>query len=451
MDVEVRYTLNGRLREEQEELRDYQVALFNGVFLAWSPVWVVKGLKLYVWAAHPLINLMWTQSHVNELHGRGMTDWKFPTIYNKDAELVPFMRGEHSDTDVTEDLWKKVIKPDLLGLCNLKRMEDTNSEQCAQFLENGSFDQSGKLPFKVSSPFSTLVDVRKIIMTPKGKRDTLWDRLMELSVRYKFSVVPRATDYMIAPVMPALGAGPRNWYRFEELVTLQEYNMLVRDFTNTVSTLPGVDGFTGFFDIVNKKHFDQYEKYDHKTFGRLLTGYTEYGANWLSSLVDPVLRTAVTMGLQDETLFAPGYTVNAPENSENSINTSYNESTEEDSERFTKFTLNEQVFRNRTAVLKGMISFDSAPGSLLKAEMPNYNAPGEKSTVSLYGRVYSMCIILDGTPQTGTWYVLDNVRTEDENQWLVSNDYRTHPLYDKQWIRAPYLDIDGFTEPAETD
>lgn len=448
VNMKVEYTLTGQLRSDQKKLEKHRQVLFEGVLLSWSPVWVVNGLYLNVWGAHPLVNLMWTQSHVNELHGRGMTDWRFPTLHNEKAELVPFMRGEHSDTDVTEDLWKKVIKPDLLEICNLKRMDDTNSEECAKFLKNDNLDKSSTpLTFKVNSPFSTLVNVRNTIMSPGGPRDTLWDRLIDLSVRYKFTVIPRATDYMIAPVMPATGATTEFWYFFTDLATLQEYNMLVRDFVNTVSILNGCGDYTGFFDVVNKTHEAPYVNLSTQQ-GRLMTGYTGYGCNWLSSLVDPVLHTATTLGLQDERLFASGYVVSPPEGNDNTVNTRYNKDGNEDAnDRYAQLKINEETFRGRTAVVRSMISFDSTVGSLMRMEIPNYNTPGKTSTLSMYGRVHSMCIILGGGNQSGSWYVLDNVRSDTENQGLP----QYHPLYDKKWIRAPYLDIDGFTKKMEAE
>lgn len=438
-------------------LSNKKVTLFTGVLLGWAPVWFApRSLKLTVWAIHPLGLLDWASMFVNPVQGSGFDDYGVPPVITEKDEIVPYMMGEYKDTDVTTDLWGKVIKPELIKLCRAKKFDDkVNAEKTAKYLESKS-DQSAKLTWQLENPQKVILDVRRTLYSAVEGRKSLWDALVTLSDIYKFSIVARANDFSIAPIIPTLGGDPpknsmMTWQRYSRR---QEFNSLARQITQSVGMLRGTGGMPGYFDTKSKKSAQSLLTLsaDKVIAG---TDYVPYPA-FMDFRYDPFFKTGNTVGLKDETLFAAGYRLKEDATEVPTLNTAYNKLSADDLKKYASVIMSERAFDGFSGVFYGNTTFNECPGNTVIVEPPlalTFSKSGDvvstKATTYYFGHVWAVTIVFDAAGKTsGTYTVLTHIRTTPEQEAL---ELKTHPLYNKRWVSTPVLTIPGYTAKPEVE
>jgi hypothetical protein len=450
--VTVTYNLIGNLRDGKTDpgklpgVNKKLSVVFKGILTGWAPIWVGNTMQFTLWASSDLAVLNWASSRLDAIHGLGINDMLLPTILSKDEELVPFLRGKYQDSNVSADIWKELIKPELIALCELDRAGGINSKEAAAALNNSNIDKSPlAMGLKVDDPLSVIIHIRKTLMGSRAGRGTLWERFRDVLVQYKLSIIFRLTDYMVAPVVHSLGGeNPNINYPFGEFVNVNRYNAVMRSMVESISTIPNSGAYTGFFDTVNKA-----QAAVNNDIGKLRRGYyVGTFPPWLDRSWSPLQFTAKTLGLGEDPLYSPGYLMKEPASSEDekTANVLYNEAATGDMMKAYSDTVFSERAYQGVGILKGGINFDIAPGSLVQTEMPCYRHPGEIKFKNFFGLAWSVCVVLDGTQRTGTWVTLRNVRTEDEQgkvQW------KEHPMYKKRFVRAPFNPIKGLTHDLE--
>lgn len=441
------------------KLEQEKVSVFTGVLLGWSPVWFSpKSLKFTVWLIHPLGMLDWASMFVKPIQGSGFDDYNVPPVIAEKDEIVPYMMGEYKDADVAKDLWKGVIKPELIKLCRAKRFDgEQNAEKMADYLENADNDKSeSPLTWQIPNPQKVILDIRKTLYSAAMGRKSLWDALITLSNTYKFSVIARANDFSIAPVIPTLGGEDPKYSKmsWQDFSKRQEYNSLSRQITQSISMLRGTGGMPGYFDVKSKKTAQGLLALvdEPVTAG---TDYVEYPA-FLDFRYDPFFRTGATLGLKDEPLFASGYRLKDEALEVQTLNTQYNAFPEETLKKYAMVVMSERAFDGSSAVLYGNTSFDACPGSLVKIEPPLAGTFAKNSgftvttpVTNYYAHVWGVTIVFDASGKSsGTYVILSHIRMTVEQAAL---ELTTHPLYNKRWVSTPVLAIDGYTAPAEAE
>jgi hypothetical protein len=441
---------------DQSALNTEDLLVYKGVLLGWAPSWFGPSvLRMTIWAIHPLGMLDWSSSILDGIHGTGFDDHKLPSIQNKDEELVPYMLGKYTEGNVTENLWGKVIKPELIRLCRMTRFDGVNADKVATYLETASNDGSEQ-PLAWQSADSAkriIMDVRATLQRSASGRLSLWDNLISLSDTYKFFVLGRSTDYSVAPIIPAVGGDtPKLTMVWQRFFPREEFNALARQITQSVGMLRPQGGATGFFDVEAKVLRREFRPTSAATAGsKELTAGTDYFPvpRFLDSVFDPFLRTTITMGLGTEPLFAAGYRLKDEAPEVDTLNKLYNRtSMTTDLKSYTEILMNERQFDGFSAVMQGNLDFNFGPGSNVLIEAPMYR---DKSTDDLgqpfVGHVWGVTLSIDFVNKTaGTYVVLSHVRTKAEQAAIV---LKNHPLYNKRWVSAPLLKIPKFTKDPE--
>jgi len=449
--LEVSYKFTGNTKSDSTEptvgqpRRGVRTVVFRGVLTGWAPIWMTNTMQFTVWASSDFTFLNWSSSRLDKIHGLGANDMTLPSIITKDDELVPFMRGTYDESVVNQDIWKQLLKKELIALSKMDTNGLVNMEKAVEMLENKDLDSS---PFEIAlntpDPLSVIINMREMLMGSRYGRGTLWERLRKILVQYKLSIIFRLTDYMVLPVTHTLNAQPEVEFLFTDFQTVNRYNAVVRTLIESTNLIVDNSAFTGFFDTINKAQVGSAVMVNEDRRGHHVGPFPP----WLSHMWSPLSMTSKTMGLDADKLHVPGYLMKDPETSasETSVNLLYNESSKNSIyQDYAETVLNQKAFQN-VGILKGGISFDISPGSLMKAEMSVYRLPNETEYSNFYGMAWAVCVIMDGTPKTGTWVALRNVRGEDEQR---SIPWTEHPLYKKTFIRAPFNPIPDITHDIE--
>jgi hypothetical protein len=434
----------------QKAVNGQVVRVFTGVFLGMGPVYLAPHyLRVTVWAVHPLGQLDWASTELDAVHGFGMDDYKVPMVPGLGEELVPYMLGGYTADNVKTDLWKQVIKPELIALCKTNRFGVANSRAIVDYLGNEANDVTKQpLSLNVSDPRKVILDVRRTLMSSAMGRRSLWDNLSVLANTYKFSIICRANDFMVVPALPALGGTissdkhyPLRCLRFAER---EEYNALARQVEQSIGMIRGPGGLSDFFDTEARKRNQAFRPV---TSDKVVAGTRFIPIpRFLDFTMDPFFSTGITLGLKKEKLAAVGYKISSdPVKEPTSLNKQYNAMADVDLQNYADVCQNEVSFDAVTAVYKGGINWNICPGNSVQLEPPGYyNTPSDTLTVSMYGRVWSVATILDpGVKQTGTYLILTHVRTDKEQAAIALTK---HPMYDKRWVSSSLLDIPLFTE-----
>lgn len=442
--------------EKRKGIEAVTTPVFTGRFLGWGPTWVgPTSLQLKFWAIHPLGMLDWASSFVDPVHGSGFDDYSLPAVIGKDDELVPYMKGPYKPEDVTKDLWKKVIKPELIRICRMTRFGEVNAELVAKYLEDSDKDKTDgseqPLSLQIADPMRVIIDVRKTLMTSAPGRMSLWDRLVALADTYKFAILCRGLDFSIAPVLPALGGpGPQFILTNQEFFKKNEMNALVRDITQSVGMARGSGGATNFFDVVGKKRSVLFRQppADENAKDSGNPGNTiEPIPKFLDAMFEPFFKTGNTLGLKDEVLFASGYKVDDKAKELSTLSKQYNEIPQKDIDAYTDVTFNEQSFDGPTMMIVGNVTFDVSPGNTVAVEPPLYYVQGMDVVQVYTAMVWSVTNVMDARSRTsGTYAILSHVRGTIEQAGV---ELDRHPLYDKRWVSAPLIDLTGYSRPAE--
>jgi len=241
-----------------------------------------------------------------------------------------------------------------------------------------------------------------------------------------------------------LSGKPKISFPFSEFTTVNRYNAVIRTLIESTNIITDNGAFTGFFDTINKAQVKSSMLGTNR--GGKFVGVLP---SWLDRSWSPLQQTAKSLGLGADPLAASGYMMKDPEATTGGIvtaNSNYNKlSNSSLIDAYLQTTLNEKSAQN-IGILKGGITFDIAPGSLVQTEMPMFRYPNESTYQSYFGMAWAVCIIMDGTAKTGTWVTLRNVRTENEQ---ANVPWSKHPMYDKRFVRAPINHIRGLTNDIE--
>lgn len=448
--VTLTYTLNAEADKEagRKAVNNVETVMFKGVLDGWSPEWLTSGTlqHMTVWAFHPLALLDWTSIITDRTHGAGFDDYAVTATTGISEEVVPYMLGGYSAAAVTTDLWKGIIKPELIRLCRESRLGVVNT-QAAEYLVNEANDKSEQpLSMKVTNPAKVVLDIRRRLMTAGEGRRTLWDALINIAEAYKFSVIGRAQDFSVAPTIAALNGTPSFKLTAQQVVQRNEYTSLAKALNSSAVCFRGAGSHSGFFDLLTKKRSSTGIVKAGQPVPFCLLGESLPGV--FNFRMEPFLRTADTLGLRSTKLMAAGYSVTTSEPVADTLNTQYNAEVSE-GQAYAKLVYNDTVYSGMTGVLQAAVLFDLCPGSLVCSEAPGYTVPpGTNGEVKkLYGNLWGLFIALDSREtKSQSLMVLSHVRYDNEQ---ASVELSRHPLYDKRWVRAPIVPIAGYTKEAE--
>lgn len=457
-DVVVAFQFSASANKErnQRELASEPVIVFRGKLLGWAPIWLGPShFRMVVWAIHPLGLLDWASAVIDPIHGSGFDDHKLPTIIGKSQELVPYMKSPFVEDDVKTDIWKLLIKPELMRICRSARFEKPNCAALVDYLEDtakvGNDGSEQPLSFKFSNPERVILDIRKRLYTSAVGRKTLWDALVELAGIYKFSIICRSFDFSIAPVLMALaGDAPASCIMYSaDYVPREEYNSLVRDIAQSTGMMRGLGGTSSFFDTEARKRQLAFQS----TEGEPVIAGTDFSMTprFMDFDGEPFFRSGRTMGLKEEQLFASGYKMDKDAPEAPTLNKQYNAVPDDELQKYEAIVQNERGFSGPTAIMKGLINYSISPGNLVIVEPPMRYQSGEKFSTMYFANVHAVTNILDattGSGQNGTYAILTHIRSSDE-QKLIPVALKKHPLYDKRWISAPLRNIPGYTEAPQ--
>ena len=430
--------------ENGKPLAQELVKMFTGVLLGWAPTWInPKTFRMTIWAIHPLGMLDWSSSIIDKVHGSGFDDYKIPTVYAPGQELVPYMKGPYDPTEVAKDLWKNLIKPELICICRSTRFDGVNAEKVVEYLENDNFDGSElQLKWQLEDPVSAIIDIRRTLLQGGVGRHTLWDNLVEVAAKYKFSLICRPNDYSIAPALPAIGGYPKLTLLWQQYAKREEFNALARNITQSIGVLRGPGGLSSFFDIQGRRLQQEFRERmdDGITAG---VSYSHIPA-YLDFIYNPFQWTGRTLGLKEERLYASGYCLSGEAEDVATLNVRYNQLKEDGLSKYTDVLMNDESYDGSNALFRGNVDFNVSPGSMVKIEAPMYRVENAEETAkAYYARAWGVTLVLDPAAKTsGTYLVLSHVRTQDEQDAI---ELMTHPMYDGRWVSAPLIPISGYT------
>lgn len=418
---------------EKEHLTGQNITVFNGRFLGWSPVLNGDLLEVTIWMLHDLTMLDWSSSIVDEIHGKSLGDPLLKMTAVPDESIVPFMPEPYED-NVTDDIWENLIKKELLKLAQYKRF--TGPNYSAETVLNDLDISADELPLSltVSNAKRAIIDVRRTLYTPGGG-NTLWDKLIQLADRYLFAVSPRIDGFSVIPYTPLLKIPAElPVLQFQQFMTENNFVAYVGRYFDAAQLVEGISSYSNPFDIVGRKpkpdDLRQQYSYGNEFYA---TGMYKAPA-WTQVGNDLSYFTKATTGI-DGSIRAAGYAMKAAlaDTNSNTPNKTYNGGGL-DAENFAKAILNDELFKQRTCYLKSSMRFDIAPGNLIAVENPR----GTTGEAGYYGTVHTVCSAISaGVGYSGTWVILNNVRTQAEQDDVGDSK---HPLYNNTWISAPILD-----------
>jgi len=437
--------------KNKKGLNQEYVTVFTGVLSGWSPIWIgPRFFKMRVWAIHPLGMLDWASSIISDVHGSGFDDYEVPAVWGKNGDLIPYMQGSYTADNVTTDLWKELIKPELIRICKASRFEHVNAAQVAEYLENTEVDLSeSPLSWQLSNGLNPIMDIRKTLMKSAPGRESLWDRFIQVAKNYKFSIICRPFGFSMAPTVHAIGGVSETDYTLttQRFSARQEFNAKCDDNTAGFGTLRGPGGLPSFYDVQGRRLQKEYRLPSEE----VVAGVTYRDIpTFLDYTYEPFVTTGETLGLKDQSLHASGYLLEEPSVNVDvsSLNKVYNAVPEEDLEKYVDWCANDEACGSSFAILKGAIDFNIGPGNLVRVELPLYRNIGlvSKDTADeghAYGFVRGVTLVINMPDKlSGSYVVLSHVRSYEKQMTI---ELTRHPLYDKRWISAPLIPIEGYT------
>jgi hypothetical protein len=432
--VTVTFRMSGRSSEAQKTV-DETITVFSGNLDGWGPIVFMGMTRILVWARHWLVDLEKYSALSRLVHGRSLFDYGLPPISADKEALTTSTQGSYQPSDVSGDLWKKVIKPELLRL----------SQNKATILNDNDGSELPLSMTSVESPLDVLLDVRRTLSFVEDDETTLWDKLIRLGARYKFALSPRVKDFSIIPLVYTLGGSPpERQFNQVEFNLMQDFNSYLSEFTQAVESFEGATSYTLPFDIVGKK--SRTKSRSSSVNDDPMQSLDEQLQPWVYPWLSLSSRAAETMGLRSNKLLASGYVTGSEENSGQTANQAYNTISGSVAQAYLQAELSTQLYRERTVIIRGPLCFDLSPGSMVVYQDSQSSLDPNDRVHSTYGCVRRMCIALDSSGKGGTWLLASHLRSVTEQTALA---WKTHPLYKQRWVRAPLLDVPGLVARAE--
>lgn len=450
-DAKVTYKFEGSFQNSPSSEADKdpgEITVFEGKVAGWGPVYIQGFLQITVWIVHPLVQLDWSSSIVDEIHSVSMGDPAFPTrpSTDDDTPMVPYMMEPYTEDDVS-DLWENVIKKELIRTAGFQRFGNPNDAALALLNDKDKDISSDEAPLNllVASRRRAIIDIRKTLQMA-GDGHTLWDRLIELASRFQFAISPRLNGkFSVIPYYPLLKKDPSITFKQEEFTGANDFISYMGRVLDGVELFEGSESYAFPFDITSRKGKKDEARAVYKDEQRAMRLFDP--PSWLQVGPDLSYRTNQTIGL-DGLLSAGGYTVTASDDSASGItpNQEYNDGGE-DTNKYARCMRDNTLFQQRTAYLKGLLRYDMAPGSLVRVEAPGSDKEETKEETVLYGTVHTVISGIDSAAQdSSVWVMLTNVHSQDEHDQLKEE---SHPLYGDGWLRAPLIDIEGHVPKFE--
>jgi hypothetical protein len=466
--VQFSFTATADPIKAEKELKQQPTVVFAGVLMGWGPVWLgPSSMRMTIWAMHPLGMLDWVSPVLDPIHGSGFDDYDLPSVAGKGQDLVPYTLSGYDPDKVKKDLWKNLIKPELVNLCSAYCYGQPNTQDSNAYFSNlldyfkdekgAKFDGSEvPLSYQFDDVRPAIMDIRRRLYSTTAGRRTLWDALIEIADVYKFSVICRSVDYSVAPVLKALGGDNLADFNLQHAwsyVARAEYNYLTRALTQAIGTLRGQGGATGFFDTVAKR---QQRLFKQEKGAQLIAG-TEFSMvpTFLDFVYDPCFQTKKTMGLGTTKLYASGYRLTPPSADEQkaaeqstTLNKQYNTAPKSNLDDYANVVANDKIHSGPTAVFQGVVDYSVSPGNTVAFEPPALYPQGKELGNQFYFcLIWGVTQVLDSTSKrSGTYVIVTHVRTTSEQTAI---ELTKHPMYDKRWISASLLAIPGYTEAAK--
>lgn len=441
------------------DFQNTNVAVFSGIFQNFGTTMVGGRLYVVMWIAHSMITLNQIPAIVDTIHGRSLSDNAVASTAGETADkeaLVPYGLSTYKDDDVKKDLWGKIIQKELGKLMSFKSFGTVRAQKVADLFKGENFlnkDLALPLTFEnCDDPKSVIADIRKTIYKTEGQDRTIWDKMLRLASRYKFFIVPRVADFLIEPGIYTLGMNSTNLgFDYSQFSTFHEYTMKDMSQISVATPFEDASAYTSMFDPQAKKQFTT----DTSTYPKGSAGLKKYivqfkAPPWVYSYDMLSQYSAQTLGLAAQQLFSAGCVTRPVANPEKTLNQHRNTIKGIGMQAFSDTELSEQLFKDRTAILRGPLMWDLSPGSSLMFEHPLSYAGGSPNNDSrAIGCIRRMCIAYDPVfKQMGTWIIASHVHTTEEHKRIP---WQKHPMYNQRFLRAPLLDLSKEKLVAEAE
>lgn len=407
------FVISGRNQRFQSELSDDTPRrVWEGVFSGAGVFGAAGGSYCQVWSCHSIAALDDTPAMVPPVHGRGAHDF---ALSLERLHPVEAYSG-------AQDLWGDIILP------VMSRLYPLASELLGKI-------QARPLMLSGADQYALVEDVCRHVCFPCGSPSSLWDILIGLAQRYRFFVTCIEGDITLVPGIPTTSRLPAKTLPDGFCSLFQETYKWSRPTVQNALALPAWDA--SLFDTYARVP-QQLPEVEHKTLAIR-------APSWVGGAYREVARTKETLGLAGSTPVA-GYSLAVP-NSASSNQSSRAVDLSGVSEAEAAIRLHEKS----TQILHMSFNADFCPGSQL-AFTPDQSAWTEIMDVgraTLVGCVKQVSVVLtSATNLTGTWVALSNVRALNEQGKIP---WDKHPMYNSRWIRAPILQLAGFSQPEEGD
>lgn len=418
--------------------------VFSGIVSGWAPVWIANRMSITVWLAHPLSLLDWDSPVSDAIHGRGWADYDQPILTEYVGDLTAVSPGKYTAANAQSDLWKLVLKPMLVERLGDSVFGSSISDAAVAYLNDDTYDLSeSTLPLAVGDAKSAIAYCRSVLY--RGDLSP-WSALCMLGEKLHFRVLPRPNGYSVAPVLPGMGGSAPEYLLTKDAFTIRQDTDARRALSRDSGLLlQGPSNYTGFFDSVTTKLVTASDM--RSPAGGVTVHQSPV---WLSGVYGQTEYTAQTMGLRDSLLYVSGCRVDTEDGTaEQTRNVRRNETLQAGLTAELQAAQGYRRFAERTTILRGGITFDPSPGSVVRIEMQGYDRPADGGDPEEYmvGHVHSVLVDLSiNTRQAGTWVLLTHLRTREEQEELEPS---RHPMYDKRWVSAPLLTLSGLSSEQE--
>lgn len=409
--VTASFVVTGKTQKHQADLgNEVPIPVWRGIFTGMGVLGSTGGGYCQVWSAHPVAVLDDTPALSLPVHGQGAQDFSILVERLHPAEAY----------SGTPDLWGDVALPIL------------------QKLYPKASDVLGGIkarPLKIvgAEPFSLVEDVHRCVCFPNGSPLSLWDILIGLAHRYRFFITCIDGEVTLVPGVPTTSSSPAKTLPDGFCSLFQESYKWSRPSVKETTMLPAWDAC--LFDT-HARVLPDAEPPQHKVLAIKAPA-------WAGGVYREVARTKETSGLGGNAVVA-GYSLAAPAaSSSNQASGNVNLKGAADAEAAIR------LHEKSTQILHMEFNTDFCPGSQL-AFTPDQSSLWEgmvNGPAELIGCVKQVSLVLASTtPLTGTWVALSNVRSLSEQRKIPWN---RHPMYGSSWVRAPLLQIAGFSLPEE--
>lgn len=444
-DVTLTATFTGKFNNdpssESSGLDGVPIDVFKGKVVGWGPLLRRSTMKVVLWASHPLCTLDWSSAMVDEIHGRGMNYVEMQTRGAADMTIIPYMAPPYSeDSSALSDIWENIIKPEFRRIAEFTRFGQDNNA-ALEFLDNFDVTSEDGKPLSLVSnnPLAAIADIRRTIMMPESGT-TLWDTLVSLANRYMFAISPRVDGASMVPFVPTLNSSPSVTFIEQEFSRVSDWRSFTGRLFSSVGVFEGGESYPHPFDVEPRTSVAENVFAEGPNPGYSAGLYKAPG--WLQAGLDLSDLTGATTNRTGK-VSASGYVL-APSqvDATDSPNIRYNAGGDA-TKAYAEMLLSAEQFRQRTAVIKGALRYDIAPGNLVSLLLPRAGEDADP----IYGTVRSVVAAFDNQARkSGVWVSLSNVRTKKEHDEL---ELSTHPMYNQSWVRSPLKMIEGHTHGVE--